>query len=96
MRERNFTEGPWHPGPMHKTIRPKALGNRLNGGFVICDRLFGPDAVANARLMAEAPALFDMLEQLAEQHKCGCGHPHCNRCEDYRLASDILDRAAGA
>lgn len=97
MRERKFTKGPWHVGPRCESVRPEGNGAMsINGGCVICCVPTGRDKPANAALMAEAPNLFDMLESLAEQHKCECGHPACNRCEDYRLASEILDRAAGA
>lgn len=30
------------------------------------------------------------LRNLAEQHKCGCGHPACNRCYDYEQAQKVL------
>lgn len=66
----------------------------MNGGYVICCVPTGDNKAANAALIAAAPDLFNMLEMLAELIKCGCGHPSCNPCADYRMACDVLDKAA--
>ena len=34
-----------------------------------------------------------MLREISEQHRCECEHPFCNRCNDYRRAKAVLERA---
>ena len=51
--------------------------------------------VANADLIAAAPELLNQLEYMAGQHRCGCEHPHCNRCEDDRMNQEIINKVKG-
>ncbi len=53
------------------------------------------EAKHNARLIAAAPDLLAALRSMAAQHRCGCGHPACNRCEDDRMCSTAIERATG-
>ena len=39
--------------------------------------------------------LLNQLEYMAGQHRCGCGHPHCNRCEDDRMNQEIINKVKG-
>ena len=96
MRQRNFTEGPWYwddtvwdydPDDQAPWLCKVDSSETIITGEISCDK-------PNAMLIKEAPALFDTLEMLAEKHKCECGNPSCNRCEDYRMACEVLDRAA--
>lgn len=32
----------------------------------------------------------DALEMMAEQHRCGCGHPHCNNCARDKVCAAAL------
>jgi len=41
-------------------------------------------------LREERDSLSEELYSLATQHRCGCGHPHCNRCADYLSAMEVL------
>lgn len=36
--------------------------------------------------------LLNQLEYMSGQHRCGCGHPHCNRCEDDRMNQEIINK----
>ena len=38
----------------------------------------------------DACVMKDALEMMAEQHRCGCGHPHCHNCERDRVCSAAL------
>ena len=53
------------------------------------------DAIQGAmeRQRRSVSELSEMLHELAEQHRCECGHPYCNRCDDYRRARAVLERA---
>lgn len=53
----------------------------------------GAGGLVNAYLKQQAmiQMLRDELSTLAEQHKCGCNHPACNRCEDYESAKEVLN-----
>lgn len=44
---------------------------------------------------AERDALLGALEAMACQHKCGCGHPHCNRCADDSMCSEVIAMVKG-
>ena len=39
--------------------------------------------------------LLNQLEYMAGQHRCGCEHPHCNRCEDDRMNQEIINKVKG-
>lgn len=61
-----WTEGPWsvsHPG---NGVRVEYEGEYRNDGWVIAE-LLGPDAEANARLIASSPALYEALEKALRQ-----------------------------
>lgn len=62
------TKGPWTVGPMHGTVRP-AGHERIgiaNDGCVICTVHGHSERPANARLIAAAPKLLAMCQELAE------------------------------
>jgi hypothetical protein len=52
--------------------------------------LEGP--MANARLIAAAPEMYD---EIASLPTCGCGHPHCNKCADDERRATLLAKARG-
>jgi len=35
--------------------------------------------------------LEETLRDLAAQHHCGCGHPHCKRCADDEYVKQVLE-----
>ena len=39
--------------------------------------------------------LLERLEIMSSQHRCGCGHPHCNRCEDDKMNDVIINKVRG-
>lgn len=60
------TPGPWEPGA---PVKDSLLGARVQvyssgapEGSRMPAECYGPDAVANARLIAAAPGLFDLLK----------------------------------
>lgn len=103
MRKRNFIPGPYKTNGLVITTRifPSELfvaemsTSAASENGTLSREAAAVRRSATANLFAYATELFEMLEQLAEQHKCGCGHPACNRCDDYRMACEILDKAAG-
>ena len=44
----------------------------------------------NLKLMNSVIELFEALKYMHEQHKCNCGHPVCNRCEDDKCNEALL------
>lgn len=63
----NHTPGPWHVTAGHRSIRPSFISPGENGGFAICEMYAdGRDFTANARLIAAAPQLLAVLEELSE------------------------------
>lgn len=63
------TPGPWTLSPYAEaTVQTTRRRPNHNGGFIIAE-CFGPDRIANARLIAGAP---DMLRFLAE---VACKYP---------------------
>ena len=47
------------------------------------------------RLEESHKELLNQLEYMAGQHRCGCGHPYCNRCEDDRMNQEIINKVKG-
>lgn len=70
-----YTPGPWHVGPMSKTVRPEVTlpgtGGR-NGGFIIAD-IHGADQADNARLISAAPELLASLIEMRDLFDTMCG-----------------------
>ena len=48
-----------------------------------------------ARLRSEREELLGALRTMAAQHRCGCGHPACNRCEDDRMCEAAIAKCEG-
>jgi len=103
MRKRNFIPGPYKTNglvittrifPSELFIAEMSISAASENGTLSREAATDRRS-ATATLFAYATELFEMLEQLTEQHKCGCEHPACNRCDDYRIACEILDKAAG-
>jgi len=44
---------------------------------------------------AQRDRLAEALRDMACQHKCGCGHPHCNRCADDKECEEALAELKG-
>lgn len=42
-------------------------------------------------LKAQVEQLREQLEYMAQQHRCGCGHPACNRCYDDKQNAIVLE-----
>ena len=85
------TPGPWTVNGAHKVESEKEHG-WANDGWIICEAL-GPDAAANARLIAAAPELLDVLCDLLKPEMCTGDEDgdHCNHCR----AERIIDRVDG-
>ena len=45
----------------------------------------------NRELKAQVEHLREQLEYMAQQHRCGCGHPACNRCYDDKQNAIVLE-----
>lgn len=45
---------------------------------------------------SQVEGLREALQSFACQHKCGCGHPHCNRCADDKEVEKALSSPAVA
>lgn len=73
MSELKHTPGPWVANDKHCGNNPwrvePATKDWLNDGWTIAD-LLGPDAEANARLIAAAPELLAALVQLMPTNLC--------------------------
>lgn len=85
---------------------PNVIGN---GPLVAdCERELLSEGLANAARIVSCvnacagikrpeliPEIIEELETLSLQHQCSCGHPFCNRCEDFRSAQGLIARAKG-
>lgn len=61
------TEGPWVANSSHDGLGWRVESDAVgypNDGWCVCSELIGPDADANARLIAAAPELLEALEGL--------------------------------
>jgi len=89
------TPGPWFCGRALRGGQECIVGD---GDSVVCfmpDRTIGCTFIpANARLIAAAPELLEALQDIAAD-KCGCGHPHCNRCARDRDLAALIAKATG-
>lgn len=45
----------------------------------------------NEALKVQVEQLREQLEYMAQQHRCGCGHPACNRCYDDKQNAIVLE-----
>lgn len=48
------------------------------------------------RLQRDNASLRETLADYHAQHKCGCGHPACNRCAEDRLVREVLATGGGS
>lgn len=39
--------------------------------------------------------VLEALQAMACRHKCGCGHPHCNRCADDIMCQEAIVAVKG-
>lgn len=91
MADGPHTPGPWssydrgRDGSRH--ARYRVGSDRLT--LTVADVYCGSDA----SLIASAPDLLERLRDMTEQHRCACGHPACNRCEDARLNDSVIRTA---
>lgn len=88
------TQGPWRVVPSNGMAWDEWLVE------VASDEFLTPGIAevyeeADARLIAAAPDLLEMLELMAAQHRCGCRHPACKRCRDDDECAAIIARAKG-
>lgn len=85
------TDGPW--------ALKGWTASDFYGWSITCDQTVtltaeSAESEANAYLIAAAPELLEALEDAASR-KCGCGHPHCNRCKDDRYYAEVIAKAKG-
>lgn len=72
-----FTPGPWRVETLGDTLRvTESKHEHLNNDVAILGDCRKPVNQANARLIAEAPALFAMVKDYAENADCGNGGEH--------------------
>jgi len=44
----------------------------------------------NQNMLEDVKGLHEALYYMYQQHKCGCGNPACNRCEDDADNGELL------
>ena len=89
-----WTIGPWTYDEKRAAVRFDGRSNPTEGnrlGMVIAEAKYRPDG----RLMAASIDLYERLEDMTIQHKCGCLHPACKRCHDDKLNEAALKKARG-
>jgi hypothetical protein len=88
----NVTAGEWTEGVEINICDQTNVG--LNISFLHTSK---PDRFAegqaNAKMLAASKELAEELCDAYEQHRCGCGHPHCKQCERDSGIRDVLLRA---
>lgn len=62
--------------------------SKFNDGYNHCLRAIKQERDA---LKAQVEQLREQLEYMAQQHRCGCGHPACNRCYDDKQNAIVLE-----
>ena len=103
MSELKVTGGEWMIMELHgnKSSIPICPGAG-RGGITIATANYRKgsgiskeEAIANAHLLAASKRLYEQLAYMAAQHKCGCKHPACKRCEDDAENEAVLAAARG-
>ena len=61
---KEYTQGPWKVGSMHRRVIPAHKPGIVNDGQVICEVYGNRDRRANCRLIAAAPKLLEALEDM--------------------------------
>lgn len=89
-----MSETKWTPGPWRVGIDRRAIWDDEDRCIAVA-KSETHQLEANARLIAAAPDLYEALASMHAQHRCGCGHPACNRCADDRECAAALAKARG-
>ena len=98
MSELKVTGGEWAAGAREGDDWDSVV-YVLNTTYEICqcfhDEKDTDRCTANTHLFAASKRLYEQLAYMAAQHKCGCKHPACKRCEDDAENEAVLAAARG-
>ena len=102
LEQKQHTPGPWHVGQMNGEGSIFAAEGRMRYGndgtmlYPICNVIdYNGDQAANARLIAAAPELLDLLKECTKRISHYATMPHALP-ESHKLAADIRAAIAKA
>jgi hypothetical protein len=92
MSETKFTKGEWvievsNYGTLEVVV--------LDADWQICQFTRSDDASNDANLIASAPEMYAMLEDLAQECQCDCGYKSCRVERIRKDIDDMLTKARG-
>jgi hypothetical protein len=92
MSETKFTKGDWVIEASNYGILDVVV---LDADWQICQFTRSDDASHDAHLIAAAPEMYAMLEDLAQECQCDCGYKSCRVERIRKDIDDLLTKARG-